>query len=286
MRDTSGIITLCHYAKRIMAQHAAYRPNAVPFFGVPYCLLCGTFIVFKNTSAVFTEEKDGEEMATALKQDTPVLWEIPSAQETIYVEQLPALRSQPVYEALKRSFDICISFLALVILMIPMAILSLVIMIDSPGSPIYSQVRLGKGEKPFRIYKFRSMRIDAEEDGLRWAEDHVPRTTKVGRFLRRTRIDELPQLWNILIGDMSFVGPRPERPEFYEIFDTYIIGFRQRMLVKPGLTGLAQVSGGYELKPEEKIVYDLDYIRSRSIGLDVICILKTIMLVFTHRGAR
>lgn len=215
-----------------------------------------------------------------------MLWDIPSAQETIYVEQLPALRSQPVYEALKRGFDICVSFLALVILMIPMTILSLVIMIDSPGSPIYSQVRLGKGEKPFRIYKFRSMRIDAEEDGLRWAEDHDPRTTKVGRFLRRTRLDELPQLWNILIGDMSFVGPRPERPEFYEIFDMYIIGFRQRMLVKPGLTGLAQVSGGYELKPERKIIYDLEYIRKRSCCLDVKLVLKTFSVVFSGGGAR
>lgn len=225
-------------------------------------------------------------MANALKQDTPVLWEIPSAQETIYVEQLPALRSKPVYEVLKRIFDICISFLALVILMIPMAILSLVIMIDSPGSPIYSQVRLGRGEKPFKIYKFRSMRTDAEAEGLRWAEDHDPRTTKIGRFLRRTRIDELPQLWNILIGDMSFVGPRPERPEFYEIFDTYIVGFRQRMLAKPGLTGLAQVNGGYELKPEEKIVYDLDYIRHRSVRLDLWCVVHTLRVLVTHTGAR
>lgn len=215
-----------------------------------------------------------------------MLWEIPSAQETIYVEQLPALRSKPVYEVLKRIFDICISFLALVILMIPMAILSLVIMIDSPGSPIYSQVRLGRGEKPFKIYKFRSMRTDAEAEGLRWAEDHDPRTTKIGRFLRRTRIDELPQLWNILIGDMSFVGPRPERPEFYEIFDTYIVGFRQRMLAKPGLTGLAQVNGGYELKPEEKIVYDLDYIRHRSVRLDLWCVVHTLRVLVTHTGAR
>lgn len=215
-----------------------------------------------------------------------MLWEIPSAQETIYVEQLPALRSKPVYEVLKRIFDICISFLALVILMIPMAILSLVIIIDSPGSPIYSQVRLGRGEKPFKIYKFRSMRTDAEAEGLRWAEDHDPRTTKIGRFLRRTRIDELPQLWNILIGDMSFVGPRPERPEFYEIFDTYIVGFRQRMLAKPGLTGLAQVNGGYELKPEKKIVYDLDYIQNRSCWLDIKCILKTFCVIFSGGGAR
>ena len=98
-------------------------------------------------------------------------------------------------------------------------------------------------------------------------------------------MDELPQLWNILIGDMSFVGPRPERPEFYELFDLYIDGFRQRMLVKPGLTGLAQVSGGYELLPEEKIVYDLEYIKNRSFGLDAKCILRTFGVVFGCRGA-
>ena len=236
--------------------------------------------------AEFTEEKDGEEMATALNQDAPVLWDLPPAQETIYIEELPPLRSKPVYEALKRGFDICVSFLALVILTIPMAILSLVIVLDSPGNPIYSQVRLGRGEKPFKIYKFRSMRTDAEADGLRWAEDNDPRTTKVGRFLRRTRMDELPQLWNILIGDMSFVGPRPERPEFYEIFDTYIIGFRQRMLVKPGLTGLAQISGGYDLKPEEKILFDLDYIQKRSCWLDFKCLCKTVNVVLFHKTGR
>lgn len=230
-------------------------------------------------------EEVGEEMAVALSQEVPVLWETPPAQETIYIEELPPLRRRPFYEALKRVFDVCASFLALVILLIPMAILSLVIMIDSPGSPIYSQVRLGKGEKPFRIYKFRSMRADAERDGLRWAENDDPRTTKVGRFLRQSRMDELPQLVNILLGQMSVVGPRPERPEFYEVFDTYIIGFRQRMLVKPGLTGWAQVNGGYDLLPEEKIVYDLEYIKVRSVLLDCKCILRTFGVVFGTRGA-
>ena len=257
----------------------------MPAAGVPYCLLLRDGYRWLDIT-VKHEDKDGEEMAVALNQETPVLWEIPSAQETIYVEQLPPLRRKPVYEALKRGFDIFASFLALVILLIPMAILSLVIVIDSPGNPIYSQIRLGREEKPFKIYKFRSMRSDAEAEGLRWAENHDSRTTKIGSFLRKTRMDELPQLWNILIGDMSFVGPRPERPEFYEIFDTYIIGFRQRMVVMPGLTGLAQVNGGYELRPEEKIVYDLEYIRTRSCWLDMKCLLKTICVVSSGGGAR
>ena len=107
-----------------------------------------------------------------------------------------------------------------------------------------------------------------------------------GQFLRRTRLDELPQLWNILRGDMSLVGPRPERAYFYREFVTYIPGFSNRMMVTPGLTGWAQVNGGYDLRPEEKIVYDMEYIERQSVLLDVQCLLKTAALVFTHRGAR
>jgi lipopolysaccharide/colanic/teichoic acid biosynthesis glycosyltransferase len=99
-------------------------------------------------------------------------------------------------------------------------------------------------------------------------------------------MDELPQLWNILCGDMSFVGPRPERACFYEIFETYIPEFGERMLVKPGLTGWAQVNGGYELSPEEKIVYDLEYMKEQSFAMDLRCILKTVRLIVTHEGAR
>ena len=225
-------------------------------------------------------------MTTVLDNGISVIWDLPQDQETIYVDELPPVKPRFVYGFLKRMFDIVFSFFALVVLLIPMAVIALAIVLDSPGKPIYAQTRLGLKQKPFQIYKFRSMHQDAEEDGLRWAEDQDDRVTKVGAFLRKTRLDELPQLWNILIGDMSFVGPRPERPEFYEIFDTYIVGFRQRMLVKPGLTGLAQVNGGYELKPEEKIVYDLDYIRRRSARLDLWCLLHTLRVLVTHTGAR
>ena len=216
----------------------------------------------------------------------PVLWELPAGQEKIYVEQLPELTEKPLYEIVKRIFDILASAAGLLILFIPMSVIALLIVLDSPGKAIYSQVRLGKNEKPFTIYKFRSMLQDAEKEGLRWADDDDPRTTGIGSFLRRTRIDELPQLVNILLGQMSFVGPRPERPEFYEIFDTYIAGFRQRMLVKPGLTGYAQVSGGYDLRPEEKIVYDVEYIKNRSISLDLRCILKTFRVVLPVYGTQ
>lgn len=223
------------------------------------------------------------EMKTAVEQEKTVLWEVPSDQEVFYTEELPALAKKPIYEFVKRLFDIMMSFAALIILAIPMAVIALVIVLESPGNPIYAQTRLGKGEKPFTIYKFRSMPVDAEADGLRWADSNDDRVTGIGKVLRETRLDELPQLWNILIGEMSFVGPRPERPEFYAVFDTYIIGFRQRMVVKPGLTGLAQVTGGYELLPEEKIRYDLDYIIRRSMILDIQCILRTFGVVFWRR---
>ena len=145
---------------------------------------------------------------------------------------------------------------------------------------------MGKDGKPFTIYKFRTMYLDAEADGPQWAKRNDCRCTPLGRFLRHTRMDELPQLWNILKGDMSIVGPRPERACFYSEFETYIHGFHYRLLVKPGLTGLAQVNGGYDLKPEEKIMFDMEYIQKQSIELDLKCILQTIHLVFTHEGAR
>ena len=184
-----------------------------------------------------------------------------------------------LYFFAKRFTDIICALLAMIILIVPMFVIALLIRADSSGSPIFRQVRLGLDQKPFVLYKFRSMRMDAETDGAQWASSDDPRVTKIGRFLRKTRIDELPQLVNILKGDMSIVGPRPERPEFYDVFDTYITGFRQRMFVKPGLTGLAQISGGYYLLPEEKIVYDLDYIKNMSLRIDAGLIRKTVLVV-------
>jgi lipopolysaccharide/colanic/teichoic acid biosynthesis glycosyltransferase len=167
-----------------------------------------------------------------------------------------------------------------------MALIALLIRLDSPGPAFFRQERLGKDGRPFIILKFRSMRLDAEKNGPQWADKDDPRCTRLGRILRKSRLDEIPQLWNILKGEMSFVGPRPERQCFYEEFETYIHGFSKRLLVKPGLTGYAQVNGGYELKPEEKIVYDIEYIHKQSVLMDLWCIFKTVKLVFTHEGAR
>jgi len=191
-----------------------------------------------------------------------------------------------VYGLFKRVLDIVISFLAGLVLIVPMLVIAVIIRIDSPGKAIFRQRRLGKNGKVFRIIKFRTMNVHAELDGPQWAQTDDVRCTKVGRVLRKFRIDELPQLWNIFVGDMSFVGPRPERPYFYGEFEKYIHGFSNRLVVTPGLTGLAQVNGGYELPPEEKIVYDMEYIEKMSFAFDLKIIFKTVKLVFTHEGAR
>ena len=187
---------------------------------------------------------------------------------------------------LKRLADIFVALLVAVLGILPMAIIALCIKLDSKGPVIFRQERLGKDGKSFIMYKFRSMRTDAEAAGPQWADKDDERCTKVGCFLRKTRLDELPQFWNILKGEMSLVGPRPERPFFYDEFETYIHGFRNRLVVRPGLTGWAQVSGGYDLLPEEKIVFDMEYIANMSVRMDLRCMVRTLRLIFTHEGAR
>lgn len=194
--------------------------------------------------------------------------------------------SSLLYKFIKRSFDLVVSICMLAVLLIPMLLVAAIIRMDSQGPAIFRQDRLGKDGKPFVIYKFRTMIIDAEKHGPQWAKENDPRCTKIGAFLRKSRIDELPQLLNVIKGEMSLVGPRPEREYFYDEFEKYIVGFRHRLAVRPGITGLAQVNGGYELLPEEKIVYDMEYIEKMSVKLDLQCILKTVGVVFSHDGAR
>lgn len=195
------------------------------------------------------------------------------------------IRSKPFYETVKRMFDITSSFVALVIFALPMFIIAWKIKSDSPGNAIYKQERLGLKGKPFVLYKFRSMRQDAEKNGAQWATDNDPRVTPFGKKLRATRLDELPQLWNILKGDMSVVGPRPERECFYYEFEKDVPDFWDRLQIMPGLTGWAQINGGYELTPAQKLVYDKEYMQKRSLLMDAKIILKTIKVVFTHDGA-
>lgn len=186
----------------------------------------------------------------------------------------------------KRAFDIVASLLAVIVFALPMLIIAVCIKLDSNGTVLYKQQRLGENGRAFNVPKFRSMYMDAEKNGAQWAAQEDPRTTRIGAFLRKFRLDELPQFFCILAGEMSLVGPRPERPVFYEEFAKYIDGFEQRLLVKPGLTGLAQVRGGYDLDPEEKVVYDIEYIENRSAGLELRILFETVGVMFNHNGAR
>ncbi len=190
------------------------------------------------------------------------------------------------YLYLKRSYDIILATVGLIIAVPIVLLFTILIVMETPGSPFYVQERSGKNGKRFKMVKLRSMTIDAEKEGAKWAEVNDPRITHVGAFIRKTRIDELPQLVNILKGDMSIVGPRPERPFFTAKFNKEIKGFENRLLVKPGLTGLAQVSGGYDMSPSEKLKYDLAYIQNLTFSLEVKIILKTFKVILTGEGAR
>ena len=192
-----------------------------------------------------------------------------------------------IYRIYSRMLDIVSSFIGLLVGTPLVIIFGLLIKLEDGGPIFYKQERLGKDEKHFSIYKLRSMRVDAEKiSGAQWAQKNDPRITKVGNFIRKTRIDEIPQLVNILKGNMSLIGPRPERPELTYQFDKEIPGFLLRTVVKPGLTGLAQVNGGYEISPEEKLKWDIEYIKNRNILMDIKIIFATIRVVLTGEGAR
>lgn len=190
------------------------------------------------------------------------------------------------YRFIKRAFDLVSCGCALIVLAIPMVVIAAKIKLESPGPVIYSQRRVGKNGKIFNVYKFRSMYTDAEARGARWAAGDDPRVTPFGKFMREKRIDEIPQFWNIVKGDMSLIGPRPERPAFCKEFEKRIHGWNYRTSVRPGLSGLAQVMGGYNLLPKEKVVLDLEYIEHRSIVMDLKIILRTLGVVSTGEGAR
>ena len=191
-----------------------------------------------------------------------------------------------MYRKVKRIVDLPISIFLLLLILPICLIVCLFIILESSGNPIYIQERVGLNERRFKIYKLRSMYIDAEKNGHQWASKNDQRITKVGRFIRRTRIDELPQILNIIRGEMSFIGPRPERPEFITEFLKDIPNFNNRLAVRPGITGWAQVNGGYELTPKEKLEYDIYYIQHESAKLDFIVLLKTIKVIFNGHGFR
>lgn len=202
----------------------------------------------------------------------------------------PGLRIGRIDRAVRRSFDIAFS-VALLVITAPLLLLTAAaIRLDSKGPILYRQTRIGFLGKPFQIMKFRSMRIDAEADGRAvWATTGDPRVTRVGRFIRLCRIDELPQLFNVLAGDMSVIGPRPERPEFVAVLSERIPHYDTRTCAKPGITGWAQVNYPYGASVEDarmKLEYDLYYIKHRNIWLDLQIILATIRVVLRREGAR
>jgi sugar transferase (PEP-CTERM system associated) len=190
---------------------------------------------------------------------------------------------------IRRVVTAIVTAVALVVLLPLFLVVAILIKLDSPGPVFYSQIRVGKNGKRIRIYKFRSMQNDAEKNGdAVWAVKDDPRVTRIGHFLRKTRIDELPQLCNVLIGDLDWVGPRPERPEFVQKLESLIPYYALRHTVKPGITGWAQVMfhyGGTIDDSKEKLQYDLFYIKNMSLKLDLLILFYTIKIVILGRGA-
>jgi sugar transferase (PEP-CTERM system associated) len=199
-------------------------------------------------------------------------------------------RCGPVDEFLKRGFDIFVSIILLVLTLPLLIVTACLIKIESPGPILYRQERVGLRGRVFTILKFRSMHVDAETDGHpRWAAKGDPRVTRVGAIIRKLRIDELAQTLNVLCGDMSFVGPRPERPFFVAQLAKAIPYYAERHWVRPGITGWAQINFPYGASTEDarrKLTYDLYYVKNRSIFLDALILLQTARVIFWNSGAR
>jgi exopolysaccharide biosynthesis polyprenyl glycosylphosphotransferase len=191
--------------------------------------------------------------------------------------------------AFRRLLSLAVSFTALLICLPFLPLIILAVRLSSPGPILFSQTRVGQRGRLFTAYKFRTMRKDAEAQGAVWATKDDPRVTTAGRIMRSTRIDEIPQLWNVLRGDMAFVGPRPERPEFVQWLSQEIPFYDLRHMIRPGITGWAQVRYRYGASLEEtkrKLEYDLYYVKHQSIGLDLLIMFETIKTIILRRGAQ
>lgn len=205
-------------------------------------------------------------------------------------QDTPMVSSEPItinkaQLALKRAFDIVFSLAGIIIASPFMAVCAIAIKAESEGPVIYKQERYTIGKKVFNCYKFRTMRQDAEKDGAQLATKNDTRLTRVGKIIRKTRLDELPQLFNVLMGDMSFVGPRPERPVFADDYCRDVKNYSMRYSIKAGITGYAQVYGNYSSRASDKILLDLIYALNYSLLLDIKLILLTVRQVFIHESA-
>lgn len=206
----------------------------------------------------------------------------------VFSSFVEAVQLNTIERAVRRIVDIVGAWVGLMILLFILPPIALAVWLEDRGPLVYRQLRVGRGGREFAVYKFRTMVVNAEADGrAQWATPDDPRITRIGRFLRRTRLDEWPQFWNVLIGDMSLVGPRPERPEFVTELEQIIPFYRSRLLVKPGITGWAQVNYRYGASVEDALVklqYDLYYVKNRSLWLDLLILWRTVAVVLRFAG--
>lgn len=224
----------------------------------------------------------GDKVNMAVKE----IEQVNKNEHSIKDENLTDLHHLRFYFLFKSSFDLIFAIVGLFVTSPILILFCLFIKLESKGPAFYFQERVGVNGRTFNVIKLRSMYTDAEANGARWALKNDPRVTKIGAFIRKTRIDEIPQLINVIKGEMSLIGPRPERPIFTTQFSKEIPGFKSRLIVKPGLTGWAQVNGGYDITPKEKLELDLFYIRKISFWLEIRILLKTFKVVLTGDGAR
>lgn len=264
-------------------------------------------MALKEKYDIVSEEEFTEVTLESLKENKEGITEYPildfdegalellceGVRETLKYSKLKPAGSK-LYEAGKRCFDFLVALIALIILIIPLGIVCLAIYIEDKGNPLFSQIRLTKDGKPFKMYKLRSMCSDAEakfaevqkenkSDGLAFKSDDDPRITKVGKFLRKTSIDELPQLINVLKGDMSLIGPRPPLPREVVLYTPEQM---ERLLVKGGLSCICQTEGRSDMPFDQWVASDREYIQTRSVPLDLKLIIKTISAVILRKGAK
>jgi sugar transferase (PEP-CTERM system associated) len=198
-------------------------------------------------------------------------------------------RMKPSQQFLLRIASTLVAAIGLILFLPLFPFVVLVVRLSSPGPVFFRQERVGLNGKIFNVYKFRTMVLNAEAEGAQWAQKNDPRVTRVGQFMRKTRLDEVPQLWNVLRGDMSFVGPRPERPEFVSWLAQELPFYEVRNMIRPGLTGWAQIRYGYGATLEqsrEKLAYDLYYVKHQTLGLDLLIMFETIKTILRRRGAQ
>ncbi len=248
-------------------------------------------ILEKNTHFINEDEfmfliKNNVEILDIVNAYETYLYKIPSSYVSQnWITENINIRENMFYKFSRRFIDIIISTFILLILSPVLLLLSIVIYLTDKEKVLYKQERVGVNGKVFKLYKLRSMIIDAEKTGATWATQNDSRITPIGKIMRKTHLDEIPQMFNILKGDITFVGPRPERPEFVEILNKKIPNYKLRHIVKPGFTGWAQIKYRYartEEDSKEKFDYDLYYIKNKNIFMDLGILLRTIQIIFSH----